>query len=257
MVGNRFISFGCSYTGYVTATWADYIGANFKEYYNFGQGGASNTFIMNRFIEVDNLLKFNINDYIVIMFTNFDRYSYRNESGWRFGGNVYKTDEISKDFVSKMWSTEWSIYQSWISMLIIKKILTMKNIKHKILTSMDNTHLFKYINEYDTITGYLNDTTDMLDVKIPMWNWAQENYKKEDFMVFKDGIVDTHPTQKMHYDFVKEYFPEFDTMQTKNRYELSETAIDNSSIESQYQIFAKTIKIPYNLAYQLNNNLFL
>jgi hypothetical protein len=36
---SRFFAFGCSYTRYAYATWADYIGVNFDEYYNYGCGG--------------------------------------------------------------------------------------------------------------------------------------------------------------------------------------------------------------------------
>lgn len=258
MVGKRFISFGCSYTGYVTATWADYIGANFEEYYNFGQGGASNVFIMNRFMEIDNLLKFNKDDYIIVMFTNPERFSYRNSERWKHGGNIYVTDDIPKNFVDKMWSTEWSVYQSWISMITVKKILSLKNINHKILTSMDNSHLFQYISNNDVVTSYLNDMTDLLDIKQAMVWWTNDNYKKEEFNKYGNKeIIDSHPTQKMHYEYIKQHFPEFDTEKTKDRYNLSETAIDRSSIENQYQAFANIIQKPYDKAFLLNELIFL
>lgn len=258
MVGKRFISFGCSFTGYVTATWADYIGSNFEEYYNFGQGGASNVFIMNRFIEIDNLLKFNKDDYIVVMFTNMDRFSYRNEKDWVHGGNVYANEKIPSDFIKKMWSSEWSVYQSWISIMTVKRILNLKNIKHKILTSMDNTHLFNYVKDNDNVISYLNDSIDLLDIKQSMSWWARDNYKKEEFNKYKNMTeIDTHPTQKMHYDYVKTYFPEFDTNETKDRYELSETAVDDRSLEHQFQKFAEIIQRPYNKSFLLNELIFL
>lgn len=258
MVGKRFISFGCSYTGYVTATWADYIGANFEQYYNFGQGGASNVFIMNRFMEIDNLLKFNKDDYIIVMFTNSERFSYRDSTNWKHGGNLYVNPDMPEIFLEKIWSTEWSIYQSWISMITVKKILTLKNIKHKILTSMDNSHLFQYVLNNDVVTTYLNDTVDLLDVKQAMAWWTKEKYDINDFNKYKNSeSIDTHPTQKMHYEYIKEHFPEFDTEKTKDRYNLSETAIDMSSMENQYQTFANVIQKPYNKAFLLNELIFL
>ena len=56
---SRCFAFGCSITKHYWGTWADLIGSNFDEYYNFGKGGSSNTFIMNRFLGADAEINFN------------------------------------------------------------------------------------------------------------------------------------------------------------------------------------------------------
>jgi hypothetical protein len=256
MVGKRLITFGCSYTGYVTATWADYMGANFEEYMNYGQGGASNTFIMNRFIEVSNIL--NEDDYVVVMFTNMDRFSFRNKNNWKHGGNIYWNTDIPKDFLENMWSDEWSIYQTYIAVKTIKEILTLKNIKHTFLTSMNNIvlenehRLNKLMNKYFT---YIKDT---LDIKEAMDDWKRINFENEsNYVKYEDRDThDTHPTQLMHYQYLKEIFPEYDTLESKERYELSLTAVDTRSIESQFQAYAKKILIPFNKSHQLGPQIF-
>ena len=43
-----------------------------------------------------------------------------------------------------------------------------------------------------------------------------ELYIKEDFR-------DAHPTQKMHYEFMRDKFPQFDTEESKNTFELLES----------------------------------
>lgn len=254
----RLITFGCSYTGYVTATWADYMGANFKQYMNYGQGGASNTFIMNRFIEVNTNLNLNKNDYVVIMFTNVDRFSFRNKIAWVHGGNVYFNTSIPSEFMENMWSDEWGIYQTYIAMKTIKEILTLKEIKHTFLTSMDNLYL---IDEYENnflIKYYLNCIDDLLDVKESMDNWKRRNY--EDIMEYTKyddrDEYDTHPTQKMHYEYLKEIFPEYDTDASKERYELSLKSVDTTSIEAQHHIYAKNILTPFNKAHWQGPKLF-
>ena len=55
----RFFAFGCSYTSYSYATWADLIGIHFKEYYNYGRAGCSNAYIMNRVVEANEMYQFN------------------------------------------------------------------------------------------------------------------------------------------------------------------------------------------------------
>ena len=39
---NRLFAFGCSFTRYDTDTYADYIGKNYKEFYNYGNPGSGN-----------------------------------------------------------------------------------------------------------------------------------------------------------------------------------------------------------------------
>jgi hypothetical protein len=256
MVGKRLITFGCSYTGYVTATWADYMGANFEEYMNFGQGGASNTFIMNRFIEVSHIL--NEDDYVVIMFTNMDRFSFRDKNNWKHGGNIYWNTNISKDFVENMWSDEWSVYQTYIAVKTIKEILTLKNIKHTFLTSMNNFVLEEEVKSKILMNEYLVYVNNALDIQESMDDWKRENFQNEsDYITYKDrDEYDTHPTQTMHYQYLKENFPQYDTIESKERYELSLTAVDITSLESQHQIYAKKILTPFNKAHQLGPKIF-
>lgn len=252
----RLITFGCSYTGYITATWADYMGANFEEYMNFGQGGASNTFIMNRFMEVYDTL--NEDDYVVVMFTNIDRLSFRNKTGWVHGGNIYFNDSISDDFLEKMWSDEWSIYQSYIAIKTIKEILILKNIKHTFLSSMNNILLSNEYMSNKLIKYYLNSIDDMMDVKVAMDDWKRAKYKSEsEYIKYEDQReYDTHPTQKMHYEYLKETFPKYDTSESKLRYELSLEAVDTKSTQLQFEKYAQKILTPFNKAYWQGPKLF-
>ena len=124
---NRCFAFGCSFTGHITGTWADYLGANFNEYYNFGRGGACNTYILNKFIEADTLYNFNSkDDYIVIMFTSFSRFSFYNKYGWNCSGSVFRNPAHSKEFVNEMWTEDQGIYNSWIAINTIKKNINIK-----------------------------------------------------------------------------------------------------------------------------------
>lgn len=253
--GKRLITFGCSYTGYITATWADYMGANFEEYMNFGQGGASNTFIMNRFMEISHNLK--EDDYVVVMFTNIDRLSFRNKTGWVHGGNIYFNSKIPNKFLEDMWSEEWSIYQTYIAIKTIKEILTLKNIKHTFLSSMNNKII---LSEYANglMEYYSNSISNMMDIKVAMDDWKRGKYTSEsEYTKYGDQHeYDTHPTQKMHYEYLKETFPEYDTSESKLRYELSLEAVDTTSTQLQFEKYAQTILTPFNNAYWQGPKLF-
>jgi len=49
---NRLFTFGCSHTCYRWPTWANMIGLEYAEHYNFGQAGADNFSILNKIIRV-------------------------------------------------------------------------------------------------------------------------------------------------------------------------------------------------------------
>ena len=256
--GKRLITFGCSYTRYVTATWADYMGANFESYMNYGEGGASNTFIMNRFIEVNSNLNLNQNDYVVIMFTNIDRFSFRNKTAWIHGGNIFFNPDIPDVFIKTMWSNEWAVYQSYIAFKTIKEILTLKGIKHTILSSMNNNLMEEEFKDNVLISKYLKYMKNTLDIKEAMDDWKYRNYLDEsEYVKYKDRThYDTHPTQKMHYEYLKEVFSEYNTIESKERYELSLNAVNTDSIQSQFEIYAEKILTTLNKSYWSGPKLF-
>jgi hypothetical protein len=252
---NRCFAFGCSFTGHINGTWADYLGANFNEYYNFARGGACNTYILNKFIEVDNLYNFNANDdYIVIMFTSFSRFSFYNKYGWNCPGSVFNNPAHTKEFTNKMWSEDQGIYNSWIAINTIKQILTLKGIKHKFLLGVDAIHNDGKFD--DTLYSQLSPKLEkefesLLDEPESMMTWQHRNFKyPQDFNYYEDkGYIDSHPTQLMHYTYMKEKFPEFNTPIAKERYEYAESIYIKGNLKLQGESFISKFGQKYNKAY--------
>jgi hypothetical protein len=261
MDGNkkRFFAFGCSYTSHITATWADFIGVNFEEYYNFGKPGACNTFIMNKFVEAN--AKYNFvaeTDVIVVMLTSMSRFSYYDNIGWKLQGNVHNNTNIP-EFKDKMWSEDWGIYNSWIAINIIKNIIKYKNLDCTVLCAFDNSSIYLDNPFDDIITNqisfkYLKNFENLLDDSEPLEIWKNKNYTyPSDFYKWDDiSFVDAHPTQQMHYDFVKEKFPKYNTEKTKEFLELVESIFDNKSSYNQGVNYNEKIYKVYNLAAKAN-----
>ena len=252
---NRCFTFGCSFTGHITGTWADYLGANFNEYYNFGRGGACNTYILNKFIEADTLYNFNSkDDYIVIMFTSFSRFSFYNKYGWNCSGSVFHNPAHFKEFVNNLWTEDQGIYNSWVAINTIKKILTLKGIKHKLLLGTNAIH---NDNEFDdTLYNRLSpklkkEFESLLDEPKSMMSWQHTHFKfPQDFYYYEDeGYHDGHPTQLIHYTYMKEKFPEFDTPISKKRYEYAESIYIKGNMKKQAEAFTTLFAPKYNRAY--------
>jgi hypothetical protein len=247
---SRFFAFGCSYTKFAYATWADFVAQSFDEYYNYGTGGASNTYISDKVVEANETFKFTSTDYVIVMLTGFGRFSYYPNNHWVTNGDLYSyyantKDSIVKNFVDSMWSENWAVQKSWIAAKTIKQIL--KNTPHVFLMSIDNRH---YLEEKGSKWGEqftirpdmvskAADIYDMLDVKESMDEWMTRNCKRTDHYIWRDdnNRLDRHPTQKMHFDFMKEKLPNFDNVRSRDFLQFANDIFIDSTQSKQHEKF--------------------
>ena len=249
---SRLFAFGCSYTRYAYATWADFVGVNFNEYRNYGRGGASNNYILSKFIEAYTRHNINSDDTVIVMFTGFGRMSYipKNSEGhlnWVTNGDFYEyyrntKDKHIKDFLEYMYSDNWATEFAYQSVKTIKEILTLKGIKHKFLMSIDNSH---YLDNEGSKWGRVdrladesvrktNEIYQLLDIKESL-DQFKEIYSRDDYYVWKleNNRFDGHPTQRMHYDFVKQHLPEYLTDKAVEAFETVEKLFMGDSQSNQ------------------------
>jgi hypothetical protein len=153
------------------------------------------------------------------MFSGFTRFSYYN-NGWMTGGEIYndsKFNHITKDFLEKMWSDEWGIYRSWNAMMSIKSLLDAIGVKYNFLVSVDNRPFYE--------THSLGkEFFEQLLIKESLLEWHKEKYPFEnmDSNYIKWGdrdFIDTHPTPKMHLEYIQQFFPMYNTEKTNLFYE--------------------------------------
>lgn len=261
----RFFAFGCSLTRYHYATWADYIGVNFEEYYNFGISGICNTSIANRVVESNYRFNFNSDtDYVVVSLTGIRRMSFFNSKlpsdthtlGWLAKGDLFEYEKnnpntFASDFIKYIYSTDWALYQSWISTKIITNVL--RGIPHKIILGVGSDLSEMSHNKW--MADEFLDTIDKNILRITNKNglsgWAAEKYSPADFIKWKVGNknknfeFDDHPTQQMHYDFVKLAFPEFITLKTNEYFKNVQTIFNSSNIKMQknnFETFQRTYR---------------
>lgn len=257
----RLFAFGCSLTRYGYATWADLAGANFNEYYNYGRSGGSNALMMGRLIEADNYFNFNKDtDTVLIMVTGIGRYSYYlPDDGWVTKGDMYSYVNNTKDktidfFLKNMHSDKGDVYNSWLSLKIMKNLLVSKNIPHKILLGISyNGYLDK--NEYndeESIKQIL-DIQTMIDENTSLNDWfaRRENLFQGKNTVFytESNISDGHPNQMMHYKFLKKFLPEYDTDKTKELFDYLESIFDGRTQHKQEETYRNKFYKQYNKAF--------
>lgn len=251
----RCFAFGCSYTSYSYATWADLIGVNFKEFYNYGRSGCSNTFIMNKVVEANEIYKFDPKtDYVIVMLTGFGRFSFLPENdGWQTYGDLhsynYNTNNpVTVEFVKNMWSDNWAVYQSWIAAKIIKQ--TLKDIKHTMVMGIDNS---AYIDGTATLNDQVkplaHDIYSMLDVDITLDKWIQKNQYTDSPVWTEENRRDGHPSTDVYLKYVKEFFPRFHTTTTTKFVKEWKEKFDYTSQNHMGQKFNNEFRRKYDQAF--------
>jgi len=251
----RCFAFGCSYTSYSYATWADLIGVNFNEYYNYGRAGCSNTYIMNRIIEADHTYNFNPDtDFVVVMLTGFGRYSYLpHNSSWQTKGDLYSynnntNDPITTEFVKNMWSDDWAVYQSWIAAKVIKQ--TLKNIKHTVVMGIDNS---AYIDGTAEVSDYMKPLADeihnILDIDITLDEWKKKNQYNDSPFWTEENRIDGHPSTNIHLKYIEKFFPKFNTTKTRKIVNQLNKNFDYTSQPIMETKFNKEFRAKFDYAY--------
>lgn len=236
-MSKRFFSFGCSFTALWWPTWNDYIGLNFDEYHNFGCGGADNKNILYRFLIADKKYKFTSDDYIMIMFTSFNRLSYVDKDNfyiYNIGDLVDHNLKVHP--IGKNYNFATAIYDSCIMIQSLKTILDAKNIKYKFLQSMEHDFYNDNFKTEGDVETLLKDTLNLFEYPV-METWCYLNYDfNKERVIWQDTKhQDGHPLLHHHYDFVKEFFPHFINEKVEQYYKEQQEffTMESSHIQSK------------------------
>lgn len=99
----RIFAFGCSFTSWYYPTWANIIHQCIPDVsmFNFGQGGAGNSFISNRMTQANRTYNFCETDLVMVMWSTLCREDRYYDHRWRTVGNVFSQTEYKEDFVKK------------------------------------------------------------------------------------------------------------------------------------------------------------
>lgn len=223
MTKSRCFAFGCSYTQWFYPTWADIIGQNYEEFFNYGKGATSNDTMCKRFIEADNIHNITSDDLVIWGLSGIGRFNFlvnKADGGvglWGCGDlqsdgmdGYIDTVEKWKPFKhiirfmrDHYWDRKFGIYQTWIAVKTVKRILTANNTKHIIFTALDNSYYkdAELLNLDSQEVDMINEIYDLLDVKESLHEYNEKNHISP--------YEDTHPFIDSHFAFVKKHFPEY------------------------------------------------
>ena len=223
----RFFAFGCSFTEYRWATWADIVAYAYKdaEYYNFGKAGGSNQVILSRVMEADEQYHFNKDDLVIVQWTGPNRECRWLNGGWRgAGGNIYLFgSQFPKEFIDNWTHPLDFILKDMVAMKSVNTLLkasgcTYYNITMAPIRSPDyypikapdkKDDIQLLIENYKQITSQIK--TSISEIVFKNGDWLSKLPRpKSAFGPWENMKVkaDSHPTTNEYLEYLKTEMPE-------------------------------------------------
>ena len=209
----RFFAFGCSFTHYKWATWANILGYELDcEFYNFGKSGAGNTFIANMVSQADAYFNFRETDLVVVSWTNISREDrWLNNHGWVTPGNIYSQQDYNKEFVDKWANDSHFALRDFANIHLVKKLLEQKT-DYRFLQMCD---IVKIINQWQpdsVIDKKVKNIAKLYNSSISqilpsfydvLWRGDVGNKWKKDWKEIHPHFSDGHPTPWEHLKYLE------------------------------------------------------
>lgn len=188
----KIITYGCSFTSYITGTYADILGCDYITT-NRGRSGAGNSYIKFCLMQDFKSGVLHDIDLIVIQWSAFNRWNYKHKDNWiGMGGNIFnkhnKESRTAYRHVRSFYDVDYEEENFENDMLLVKGFLESKNINHIILSYGKTKFDFVDIdNLYDRYKGNYTFLTGE--------DWIQKPFE------------DNHPTLMSHLKIAEKIAP--------------------------------------------------
>lgn len=205
MENKRFFAYGCSYTNYNWPTWADLLGRQYSEYFNYGQPGAGNQFIFNAVMESDERHKITKDDLVIVQWSGSSREDIYQNGKWITSGgvgNYYTAEELKKFFDFRGF-----FIRDLATIKATKSFLDNIGCEYYFLSMIPLTSSDEYqrrFEEKDLAEFYKN----VMSAIKPSYLEVLGEYSLTRPKVFHGiKIDDSHPLPSEHYAYLKQVLP--------------------------------------------------
>ena len=196
---SRLFAFGCSYTRYHWPTWANIIGTEFTEFYNWGYRGLGNRAIAERIAEAFVTHRINKDDTVIVQWSHVPRHDYIRtdvvnncRSIWKTNGNIFNkhnTEIFNDTWIESFWDEKAYLLNTLNQIVLVQQMLIGVGCTWLML---DTDYLKDQASRYSDLKNY-NDIISQLDLLIldiknttvqDSWSW--------------DNQIEHHPSVVQH-----------------------------------------------------------
>lgn len=212
----RLFTFGCSFTRYTWATWANILGFELKvkynsQFYNFGRVGSGNTYISNLISQADQYYHFNKNDLVIVCWTSITREDRWRYDQWNCYGNIYFSDTIYDDKIKEfLIDNTHFLMRDLANIKLVDNLLqsktryhflSMKNIDDNTLFLTQDSHYKKLIINYNNILQKISP--GYMEV---LWNNDKNLKSLIDTKFYHKYYLEGHPNPAEHFCYLSKTF---------------------------------------------------
>lgn len=197
----RIFTFGCSFTNYHWPMWPKIIAADLNiPLWNYGGAGSGNQRIFNTLMQADCLYNFDVDDLVMICWTNVCREDRFKDSRWVTPGNIFTQDTYDQKYIENWANPTWYMLRDYATIKATAEWLENKACQ-KHMMSMCN--VFYRLEQYGILEEiYQNDEIyymykSTLDKILPsfydvLWN-NDLIYSKPERLKIHPKFNDSHP----------------------------------------------------------------
>ena len=211
----RLFTFGCSFTGYKWATWANILAYDLDcEFYNFGISGAGNSYISTTLAQADAFFNFNEKDLVIVCWTNISREDrWIENQGWLTPGNIYTQLEYPREFVENYANSFHFALRDFTSIHLAANLLENKSTNYKFISMCDIVNHFdqwgskehlEFEHPLAKLGRLYKKSLDKLGKNFYDVLWRGDiGYKfQKDWKTVHPNYSDGHPTPLEHCEFI-------------------------------------------------------
>lgn len=242
-INKRFFAYGCSFTSYPWPTWADILGRQYNEYYNYGQPGAGNIFIFNALMESDQYHKITKDDIVVVQWSCSSRDDRYKNKKWQTPGGV--ANYMSQKEFLKFFDFRGFVIRDVAAMKATQKFLDAIGCEYYFISMVP----FITNNMYKDLAGMevTNDVPDVAEVYKDVVDIIKPSFveilgdygKTRPKILYGVKIEDSHPIPSEHYKYLAEVLPHLAVESSDYINEL------DRKLSEIYNIMHKKQKKPY------------
>ncbi len=244
----RLFTFGCSFTQWNWPTWADILGRNYDQFFNWGISGTGNRAMAQRISEC--VLKNTRTeiDTVVVQWTDYHRYDQHisglfPETSWRLGGSIFIKDKEIQ-YIKDTWKEDSYIYDSLTLINYAESLLRSTPAKILFISRTDMAVDLEKFPGLDFLTTVLESN---LWVGEPIQEFVDGLGYNGKPMSVRDAamfgvattrpVVDLHPLPSHYLAWLKQTFPdqEFDEEFVAHADSVLETVKTYDDFDRSYQ----------------------
>jgi hypothetical protein len=215
----RVFAFGCSFTDYNWTGWPEIIAYDLQApLYNFGRMAAGNQYIFNAIMQADASFRFDIDDLVMVCWTNVCREDRYLQDSWDLKGNILTSPDVDVAYIDKYVDPFGYLLRDMASIHAADVLLQHRGVQYHHLQMIDllnrqdqwnpENNLLGTAAQMHMVTSMYADVISRLNESFyqVLWNNDLDGKMRQDRLDIDESFSDGHPLPAEHLVYLQTIF---------------------------------------------------